>query len=86
MMFVFSGHIIYHNGTGKLVSRGVHGNEVYQILANYQREVPGGNPDDGWLRIITVNFTKKEIDVKTYSPRRNKYRTENDQQFKIWMN
>ncbi|MDR1593911.1 MAG: metallophosphoesterase [Prevotellaceae bacterium] len=85
MMFVFSGHIVYHNGTGKLVSRGVHGNEVYQMLANYQREVPGGNPDDGWLRIITVNFTKKEIDVKTYSPRLNKYRTENDQQFKICM-
>jgi hypothetical protein len=83
MMFVFSGHIIYHNGTGRLVGRGLHGNEVCQMLANYQREVPGGNPDDGWLRILTVNLTKNEIDVKTYSPRLDKYRTEDDQQFTI---
>lgn len=85
MMFVFSGHIVYHNGTGLLVSRGNHGNAVYQMLANYQKEVPGGNPDDGWLRLITVNLSRRVIDVRTYSPRLNRYRTEPDQQFSIPM-
>ncbi|MDR1746400.1 MAG: metallophosphoesterase [Tannerella sp.] len=85
MMFVFSGHIVYHNGVGRLVSRGEHGNEVYQMLANYQKEVPGGNPDDGWLRIVTINLSRKYIDIKTYSPRLNRYRTEYDQQFKFYM-
>jgi hypothetical protein len=83
IMFVFSGHIIYDNGTGRLVSQGVYGNEVYQMLANYQRGVRGSNLDDGWLRIVTVNLKKKLIDVKTYSPRLKRYRTEEDQQFSL---
>jgi len=87
MFLVFSGHIVYHNGVGRLVSRGEHGNNVYQMLANYQKEVQGGNhPDDGWLRLITLNFSRKYIDVKTYSPVLNRYRTEYDQQFRLLMN
>ncbi|MDR1497184.1 MAG: metallophosphoesterase [Puniceicoccales bacterium] len=86
MMFVFSGHIIYNGGAGRLTSRGIHGNEVYQMLANYQSGTKGSKPDDGWLRIIDIDFTKKEIDVKTYSPRLDKYRTEKTQQFKLKIN
>ena len=35
---VFSGHVL-HSGTGQLVSAGVHGSHVYQMLANYQSGV-----------------------------------------------
>ncbi|NDV82075.1 phosphoesterase [Bacteroides sp. 51] len=64
---VFCGHVL-HTGVGTLVSEGKHGNKVYQMLANYQRGVKDSqNGGEGYLRIITFDKKKKEIDVKTYS-------------------
>ena len=40
ILFVFSGHVL-NDGTGTLVSTGIHGNKVYQMLANYQDGVEG---------------------------------------------
>ncbi len=81
IMFVFSGHVL-HRGTGTLVSTGINGNKVYQMLANYQGGVDGpGNGKDGYLRILTIDPEKKKIDIKTYSPFLKTYKTENYQQF-----
>ncbi|MEJ7691864.1 metallophosphoesterase [Daejeonella sp.] len=81
VMFVFSGHVL-NDGTGKLVSTGVHGNKVYQLLANYQQgvigAVKGGN---GFLRIVSLDPKGKTIDVKSYSPYLKQYKVEDDQQF-----
>lgn len=77
MMFVFSGHVI-GKGVGRRVDKGKHGNDVYQILANYQMRPQGG---EGYLRIMTLNIPNKTIDVKTYSPLLNKYLEEPDHQF-----
>ncbi|WP_026755314.1 metallophosphoesterase [Sediminibacter sp. Hel_I_10] len=67
-MFVFSGHIL-GSGVGTLVSKNDFGNKVYQMLANFQKNVKGveqGN--SGYLRIIEVNKATNTIAVKTYSP------------------
>lgn len=81
ILLVFSGHVL-HDGTGQLVSTGEHGNDVYQMLANYQSGVKGSeNGGNGFLRIVTVDPGNKTISVKTYSPYLNEYKTESDQQF-----
>lgn len=81
VIFAFSGHVL-NEGTGRLVSTGVHGNSVYQMLANFQggviNTVKGGN---GFLRLVTVDPKKKKISVQTYSPYVDEYKTEDTQQF-----
>jgi len=83
VLLVFSGHVL-HDGTGTLESTGLHGNTVYQMLANYQGgvkdAVKGGN---GFLRKLTIDPVKQKIFVKTYSPYINEYKTGPDQQFVI---
>ena len=83
VLLVVSGHVL-HRGSGTLVSAGIHGNNVYQMLANYQGGVDGTeNGGNGFLRIITINPKEHSIDVKTYSPHINEYKTTPDQQFKF---
>ena len=81
VLFVFSGHVL-NDGTGTLVSKGDHGNDVYQMLANYQggviNTIKGGN---GNLRILTIAPKKGTISVKTYSPYTKEYKKERDQEF-----
>ncbi|MDN3670236.1 metallophosphoesterase [Echinicola jeungdonensis] len=67
-LFTFSGHVL-HEGLGKLVSKGEHGNKVYQFLANYQRGVQGyGNGCNGYLRIVNIDLDRDQLEIKTYSP------------------
>lgn len=81
ILFVFCGHVC-NDGTGALVSEGIHGNKVYQLLANYQAgvegTVKGGN---GFLREITIDPQDSTISVKTYSPYINEYKSDASQQF-----
>lgn len=52
-----------------MVSTGFHGNEVYQMLANYQQGVEGSvDGGNGFLRIITIDPVNEDIRVQTYSP------------------
>lgn len=81
VLFVFSGHVL-NDGTGTLVSEGIHGNKVYQMLANYQGGVEGTEKGgNGFLRLIQIDPENSTISVKTYSPYVDKYKTEADQQF-----
>ncbi len=83
MVFVFSGHVL-HDGEGTLVSEGVNGNKVYQMLANYQEGVKGSeNGGNGYLRLITVDPKAETIKVSTYSPYLDTYMTEPKQQFRF---
>lgn len=77
-MMVFSGHVL-NGGVGTLVSNGVHGNKVYQMLSNYQNLVNVdytangvtkniSTGDSGFFRIVTVDPVKNTLSVKTYSP------------------
>ncbi len=81
VMFVFSGHVL-NDGTGQLVSKGIHGNTVYQMLANYQQGVVGSvNGGNGYLRIVKLDPKRRRIEVKSYSPYLNQFKTEADHQF-----
>lgn len=78
---VFCGHIL-KTGVGTLVSEGEAGNKVYQMLANFQRGVEGSeNGGNGYLRIVTFDKKKREIDVKTYSTWENQYHTSAEHNF-----
>ncbi len=75
ILFVFNGHVTAGSGVGHLVSEGDHGNQVYQMLANYQKEIAdseGGTT--GNLRIVTIDKKSGSVQVKTYSPTRGKFR------------
>ena len=64
ILLVFGGHVL-RSGVGQLVSIGMHGNRVYQMLANYQMRERGG---EGFTRFITISPEKGIIRVRTYSP------------------
>lgn len=81
VLMVFSGHIL-GNGVGQLVLKNDSGQTVYQMLANYQKDVKGVEKgDSGFLRIIKVDRKAKSISVKTYSPWLNKFKIEPDHEF-----
>lgn len=78
---VFCGHVL-NSGVGTLVGIGDNGNNIYQMLANYQRGVHnserGGN---GYLRIVTFDGANNRIDVKTYSTWEDKSHPSNEHNF-----
>ena len=83
IVFVFCGHVL-NDGTGLLISKGNNGNNVCQMLSNYQQGVRGSeNGGNGFLRIVEVNMKTNVVSVKTYSPYTNTFKTEPDQQFII---
>lgn len=77
--FVFSGHVL-NDGVGRLSSKGVNGNVVHQLLANYQMRPEGG---EGYLRLVEFLPDGRTVQVKTYSPYLDKYLTDGQQQFTL---
>ncbi|MFV0267270.1 MAG: DUF6528 family protein, partial [Draconibacterium sp.] len=53
---------------------------VTTILANYQGNAYGG---DGYMQLLTISLTNNSMSVKTYSPYRNTYQTDENSQFTI---
>jgi len=75
--FVLNGH--YTDGyASRLVSTGDNGNKVYQMFANYQTMTFGGL---GYLRVVTLDPADRRVTVKTYSPYRQKYLEDEENQF-----
>ena len=65
---------------GRLTSTGANGNQVHQLLSDYQDMHNGG---DGYLRTMTFMPDQNRIDVKTYSPVLDAYLTGPTSQFSI---
>jgi len=81
ILMVISGHVL-NDGVGTLVSEGVHGNKVYQMLANYQGGVEGSvRGGNGFLRILDIHPSGGRISVRTYSPYIDEFKSEPAQQF-----
>jgi hypothetical protein len=74
---VLSGHVL-NDGVGRLASRGASHNVVHQLLANYQN---GPNGGDGFLRLLEFQRDGHRVFVKTYSPSRDEYKTDSQNQF-----
>jgi hypothetical protein len=77
MGFVFNGHVL-NSGTGRLVGVGDYGNQVFQMLANYQMNAFGGA---GFLRIVQFFPDQDKMSVKTYSPFLDSWLTDTNNQF-----
>ncbi|MBL7223883.1 MAG: metallophosphoesterase, partial [Candidatus Brocadiae bacterium] len=78
-----SGHYLL-SGTGLQTSINPSGGATHQLLQNYQKGVQfTGGYDNGFLRLYEVQPDGITVDVKTYSPTQDLYRTEPDQQFTI---
>lgn len=77
VVMVFSGHD-KGDGAGRHVGQGIHGNSVYEMMANYQHFENGGN---GFLRLLRVDTVAGKIDVKTFSPFLNTFRKDGDNEF-----
>lgn len=76
---VLNGHITNANGSRR-ADLGVAGNLVNQMFSNYQTLPNGG---DGWLRILTFHYATDTIQVQTYSPYLNSYKTDPANQFTV---
>ncbi len=84
-LMVISGHVL-GDGLGFLISEAKPGNEVYQMLVNFQNKPLGG---ESWLRLMEFLPDGKTIQVKNYCPLYDKYKTGPQDQFIIktgWAN
>ena len=59
---VVSGHVCV---TGRLDSKGDHGNVVHQMVVDYQNQKDGG---EGYLRLLQFHPDGKTVSVSDYSP------------------
>jgi len=75
IFLVLCGHVAteYHQ-----VSENDAGARVLEVLADYQERENGG---DGWLRIIRFVPSRREIQVRTYSPSLDRFEADPDSQF-----
>lgn len=72
---VFNGHT---GGTGRLVGVGDYGNQVFQMLADYQFDSLGGG---GYLRIVRFFPEQDKMSVSSYSPYLDGWYTNSGNQF-----
>lgn len=78
----FNGHDTTGNRTAYLRSTGEKGNDVHQIMVNYQCEYkPKGG--GGFLRILEVQPDGKTVKVQDYSPYFDQWLTESERNFTI---
>jgi hypothetical protein len=85
IFLVLSGHV-KNSGSGKLASRGKHGNYVFQILSNFQDGVRDSmNGKSGYMRIMTFYPESDIVSVRTYSPYLNEWKQSFDHEFIIDM-
>jgi hypothetical protein len=77
-VLTLNGHVL-NDGTGRMASRGDHGNVVHQLLANYQMKPEGGQ---AFMRLVEFLPDDRTIRVRSYSPSL-KTLTASDQQFDL---
>ncbi len=78
-IFVVNGHYT-DSEAARLVSEGDNGNKVYQMFANYQTWVFGGQ---GYMRIIEVIPEESKVKVRSFSSWHNDYLEDSDNQFEF---
>jgi len=79
IFLVLCGHIL---GESFLTSTAAAGNEVHQILTDYQNDYVGAG-GGGYLRIMTFFPDTKRIENRTYSPSLGTYLTRPKSQFSL---
>lgn len=79
IFLTLNGHVL-HGGTGRLTSQGAFGNEVHQVLVNYQMLHEGGL---GYLRLLELSPDGKTLRFRTYSPSLKQWAVAPDQHFDL---
>ncbi len=79
IFMTINGHVL-NDGLGYLVSQGEGGNNVHQMLVNFQMLDVGGG---AWLRILNFQADGKTVNVEDYSPLYETFNTEPENQFLI---
>lgn len=79
ILFVLCGHEL-GDGVGRLTSVRPDGSRVHQILANYQMGPLGGG---GYLRLMRFTPAKRRVQVRTYSPFLDRFKTDPDNAFEL---
>jgi len=69
IFMVLCGH---HSGEAVRTDTGDHGNQVHQILCDYQGM---GNGGESWLRYMTFIPESNKISISTYNPALDKFRS-----------
>jgi len=77
IFLVLCGHT---QGEGMRVDKGAHGNDVYQVLADYRHLEYGG---ESWLRYMVFRPQARRIEVYTYNPALDEYRDGPSSRFSI---
>jgi hypothetical protein len=79
---VFCGH---QTGWARLTSTRPDGTSAHQMLSDYQW-LYGDSFGYGYLRIVQLDYDKKKIQVRTYSPYLNAYMDDDQNQFTLDLN
>ena len=82
---VFSGHVTPTTGGARLTSTRPDGSRVHQMLSDYQW-YKGDWFGYGYLRVVQFDYSKKTIQVATYSPYMDDYLTDDSNQFTLDLN
>ncbi|HEY1598222.1 MAG TPA: metallophosphoesterase [Pirellulales bacterium] len=77
-----NGHVL-EDGLARLTSPLPGGNEVHQMLVNYQMKTEGGQ---GFLRLIEFLPDGQTVQVKAFSPSTGTYKTDPQNQFVLRLN
>lgn len=77
MFMVLSAHF---SGEALLTSTGVHGNQVHQILSDYQEMNNGG---ESWLRYMVFQPKMNKIGIYTYNPALDKFKNRPSSRFDL---
>ena len=77
IFMVLCGHAA---GDGYLISEGIHGNKIHQILCDYQSRHNGG---ESWMRYMTFSPRTNTIEVFTYNPSLDKHEETPNSRFQI---
>ena len=83
VIMVLSGHIPWAGARQTAV--GEHGQVVHEMVAAYHDPYNGG-PTTGYLRLLEFLPDGRTVQVKTYSPKLDKYMTDDAQQFTLRVN
>jgi Calcineurin-like phosphoesterase len=82
---VFSGHVTATTGGARLTSTRPDGSRVHQMLSDYQW-YKGEDFGFGYMRVLQFDYSKKTIQVETYSPYTDDYLTDDANQFTLDLN
>ncbi|HAW97866.1 MAG TPA: metallophosphoesterase [Opitutae bacterium] len=77
VFMVLCGHA---SGEAVLSSKGDHGNQVHQVLSDYQNLHNGG---ESWLRYMVFEPSENKIKVYTYNPALDKFRNQPSSRFDL---